>query len=377
MSEPIRVLHIIDSLRYGGAETLLFELTTRLDAYGFRPIVFYCEPGPLIDDFKNKNIPVTHLPWIARVDPILLARMYKAIRKERPQIVHTHLFKSDLHGRLAARMAGVPVVVSTLHNCNAWARNPLFGLTYGFTTKFADRLIAVADEVRDYVIRYLRILPEKILTIPNAVSIERFEGKSKEGSAVRKEFNISPDMLLLGIVGRLEPQKDHDGFLRAAVRIYKNNRNVRFLIVGDGYLRDQLIASANTLGLQEVVTFCGVRKDIPAVMAALDVVVLSSRYEGLPVVLLEAMAASRPIVSTAVSGVLGVVEDGVTGVLVEPLNSEALAEACLCLIGNPELRKKMGQNGYERVKTRYSINAMTEKTVALYRNLISTHGITA
>ena len=377
MNEPIRVLHFIDSLKYGGAETLLFELTSRLDAYGFHPTVFYCEPGPLVEDFVNQKIPVTHLPWLARVDPLLLVRMVKVIRKERPQIVHTHLFKSDFHGRFAARIAGVPVLVSTLHNCNAWAQNPLFGLTYGFTARFTDKIIAVADEVRDYAIRYLRIPPQKLLTISNAVSIERFEGKSREGLAVRKEFNISPDTPLLGIVGRLEPQKNHENFLRAAQRIHEYNQNVRFLIVGDGSLRDQLVALTKALGLQDAVIFCGLRKDIPAVMAALDVLVISSHYEGLPVALLEAMAAGRPIVSTAVNGVPSVVEDGESGILVEPSNSNALADACLRLIDNPDLRRKMGQNGHERIQSRYSMTAMTEKTVALYSNLISTHGVAA
>jgi glycosyltransferase involved in cell wall biosynthesis len=264
-----------------------------------------------------------------------------------------------------------------LHNCNAWAQNPLFGLTYGFTTKFADKFIAVADEVRDYAIRYLRVPPQKLLTIPNAVSIERFEGKSDDGLAIRKEFNILPDAPLIGIIGRLEPQKDHENFLRAALRIHQDNPNARFFIVGDGYLRDHLVALTNELGLQDMVTFCGIRKDIPAVLAALDMLVISSHYEGLPVVLLEAMAAGRPIVSTAVSGVISVVEDGETGILVEPSNSDALADACLRLIGNSVLRRKMGQNGYARVKSRYSITAMTEKTVALYRDLISAHGVTA
>lgn len=377
MSEPIRVVHLIDSLKFGGAEMLLFELIPRLEAYGFRPTVLYCEPGPLVEEFKNNKIPVTHLPWLARVDPLLLVRMEKAIRKEHPKIVHTHLFKSDFHGRLAARIAGVPVVVSTLHNCNAWAKNSLFGLIYGFTAKFADKFIAVADEVRDYATHYLRIPPQKLITIPNAVSIERFEGKSVEGLAVRKEFNISPDAPLLGIIGRLEPQKDHENFLWAADRIHKNNQNARFFIVGDGYLHDQLVTLTNSLGLQDVVIFCGLRKDIPAVMAALDVLVISSHYEGLPVVLLEAMAASRPVVSTAVSGVISVVEDGETGILVEPSNSDALADACLRLIGDSDLRRKMGKNGYERAMSLYSITTMTEKTVALYRSLISTNGVGA
>ena len=371
MSKPIRILHIIDSLKLGGAEMLLFELLSRLDSYGFEVSVCYCEPGPLIDDFKRKNISVSHLPWITRIDPILLMRMFNSIRKERPQIVHTHLFKSDFHGRFAARMAGVPIVVSTLHNSNAWAKNPMLGLTYGLTTKLADKIIAVADEVRDYAAQYLRIPMEQMITIPNAVSIERFEGKFEEGLAVRKEYNISPTAPLLGIIGRLEPQKDHENFLRAASQIYKNNPNARFLIIGDGYLKDHLIELATALGMQDVVTFCGLRKDIPSVMAALDIVVLSSRYEGLPVVLLEAMAASRPIVSTAVSGIPGVVEDGLTGILVEPSNSAALADACLHLMHDPGLRKKMGQNGYERVKAHYSMDSMTEKTVALYKELIS------
>jgi len=114
--------------------------------------------------------------------------------------------------------------------------------------------------------------------------------------AVRKEFNISPDAPLLGIIGRLEPPKDHENFLRAASRIHKKNKNARFLIVGSGDLYNQLTELTVALGIQDVVTFCGLRKDIPAVMAALDIVVLSSRYEGLPVVLLEAMAAGRPVV---------------------------------------------------------------------------------
>lgn len=375
MIETIRVVYLIDSLRYGGAEVLLFDLTSRLDSYGISPIVFYCEEGPLIEDFKNRKIPIVHLSWFARVDPLLLIKMVKEIRKVHPQIVHTHLFKSDFHGRLAARIAGVPIVITTLHNNNAWAQNSLFGWLYGLTAQLADKLIAVADEVKDYATCYLRIPSKKLIVIPNAVSFERFQGNHEKGLDIRTEFNISKNAPLFGIIGRLEPQKNHENFLQAVQLIHQKNQDARFLIVGDGILRNHLIELTENLKLQDVVTFCGLRKDIPAVLAALDVVVISSHYEGLPVVLLEAMAAGCPVISTAVSGVLSVLEDGKTGLLVEPSNSEALANACLRLIDDPKLRQKITQGGSERVRTFYNIATMTEKTVALYRSLLAARGV--
>ncbi len=375
MSTPIRILQIIDSMMVGGAEMLLYEFTSRLDASEFKTDIAFCENGPLKEDFQKINIFPEKIEWKSRVDPFLVLRMYREIRRVKPHIVHTHLFKSDFHGRLAARLAGVPVVFSTLHSCNDWALNPLFGLGYGLTTVFADKIIAVADEVRDYAIKYSRIQSDRIITIPNAVRIEKFESIDHLGPQLRSEFGISSSTLLVGIVGRLEEPKDHENFLRAAAQIYRENANVRFLVVGDGTLRERLVALTDELGLSNVVIFTGLRKDVPAVMSALDLFVLSSRYEGLPVVVLEAMAARKPVVATRVSGVPGVVEDGKTGILVNPNDSKVLAEACLHLLADPELRTQMGTAGYERAKLNFSMDALVEKTINLYRTYLARHEV--
>lgn len=374
MNKSIHVLQMVDSLGVGGAEGLVYELTRKLVADGFRVSVCCCEIGPLADDLARLGVPVTQLPWRARMDPLLLMRMVAAIRRDPPQVVHTHLFKSDFHGRLAARLTGVPVVVSTLHSNNLWAKNPIFGFTYGLTTGFADRIIAVAEEVRDYAIRYFHIPSSRIITIPNTVDIRRFENSGEAGMKLRAELDIAADAPLIGIVARLDPPKDHKTFLKAAALVRKTVPNARFIIVGDGQLRQALDDFSAELGLEQAVVFCGRRNDIPSVMGALDILVLSSLYEGLPIALLEGMAASRPVVSTAVGGVAGLVVDGETGLLVPPANSEALAGACLRIIADPMLRTRMGQAGYIRVKERNSLDEMNMKVINLYSSLLSKHG---
>jgi glycosyltransferase involved in cell wall biosynthesis len=375
MSAQIRVLQMIDSMGIGGAEMLLYEFTSRLDPSEFKTDICFFESGSLKEDFQKINIVPVKIDWKSRVDPSLIWQMYKVIRRVKPHIVHTHLFKSDFHGRVAARLAGVPVVFSTLHSCNDWAINPFYGLGYGLTTIFADKIIAVADEVRDYAIKYSRISPERIVTIQNAVRIEKFEFMDRLGIKIREEFGISSSTLLVGIVGRLEEPKDHENFLKAASKIYRKNKDVRFLVVGSGSLRERLESLTNDLGLSKAVIFTGLRRDVPAVMSALDLFVLSSRYEGLPVVVLEAMAAKKPIVATRVSGVPGVVEDGNTGILVNPGDPGALAKACLYLLERPELRIQMGNAGYERVKRNYSMDAFIEKSIDLYRDYLVRHKV--
>ena len=375
MAKPIHILHIIDGLELGGAEGLVFDLTSRLLTNGFRVSVGYCETGSLVDKLNQLGISATRFPWRARVDPLLVKQMYVLIKNDPPQIVHTHLFKSDFHGRVAARLAGVPVVLSTLHNCDIWAKNPILGSMYGATALLADKLIAVADEVRDYAMQYFHIPESRVVTIKNAIQIDRFENNSSLGHSVRSELDIDSDIVLFGIIARLDLQKDHENFLRAAVIVKDACPKARFIVVGDGSLGDSLKILSAELGLEKYVIFCGMRKDIPAVLSALDVVVLSSQYEGLPVVLLEAMAASRPVVSTSVNGVPGVVIDQETGFLVPPQNSQALADACLKLAKDPALRLKMGEAGYIRVKNNYSIEVMTENTIALYHTLLDKHGV--
>lgn len=369
------VLQLIDGLNVGGAEVLLRDLADGLQRSGYRVSVCYSTPGPLVSDIAALNVPMTRLPRLARIDPVLLLNMIRVMRRERPQIVHTHLFKSDFHGRLAARLSNVPVVVSTLHNTHAWAKNPVLGKLYGASARFADTLIAVSDEVRTFAINHQYAAPEKIVSIANGVNMQRFEGHDSAGQQVRRELGIALDVPLIGVVARLSPQKDHETFLLAASKIAKVLPEARFLIAGDGALRETLIASARNLGLQQQVIFCGIRSDIPAVLSAIDLLVFSSRWEGLPVALLEGMATARPVVATAVGGVPGVVVHGSTGLLVPPGEPETLAEACVQVLSDPIRASQMGKAGRARVEAHYSMDAMIRQTIAVYESLLEQQGL--
>jgi glycosyltransferase involved in cell wall biosynthesis len=369
------ILQLIDGLKIGGAEILLRELSVGLVHRGFRVSVGYSSAGPLVQELTALGLPLTHLPRMMRIDPILFLGMIGLIRRESPQIVHTHLFKSDFHGRLAARMAGVPVVVSTLHSVDRWAQERLLGKSYGWTARFADRVIAVSEDVRRFHAAYTGIPEEKLVTIENGVDIGRFAGLESGGRTIRKEFGFDNAALVFGVVGRLTPPKDHSTFLKAAALILEKAPQARFLIVGEGSLRKDLELQAQKIGLGNALIFTGLRKDIPAVLAALDVLVFSSLWEGLPVALLEGMAAARPVVATAVGGIPEVVVPDKSAFLVPPGDVVALSQACLRLAADPAIRRSMGQAGLERVAARYSIGAMIDCTAALYAKLLQERGL--
>lgn len=374
MDSP-HVLHLVDSLNIGGTEGKLYDLIAGLLKRRYRVSVGYCTPGPWADKLKELGVGVTRLRYFGRIDPILLVRMLRLIQRDPPQIVHTHLFKSDFHGRLAARLAGVPVVIGGLHNSDPWARNHLFGLMYGATARFTDCLISVSEEVRQYHIMHTGVAPEKILTIENGVDIERFKGQGEAGQKVRNELGIDPNAVVFGVIGRLKPQKGHDLFLEAAKEILNQHPTVRFLIIGDGPLRSELEVKARQLGLCPALIFTGVREDIPALLSALDVLVLSSRWEGLPNVILEAMAAARPVVATSVDGVHGVVRSGVTGLLVPPGDPLSMAQACLGLVSNSDLRTRFGQAGYEYVSQQYNLDTMIDRYDECYSEQLQLRGL--
>lgn len=364
-----RILHLIDGLKIGGAEVLLRDLARGLRDAGFQVSVGFSTPGPIQASIREMGISLTRLPRFMRVDPVLLLGMCRLIRRERPQIVHTHLFKSDFHGRLAARLCRVPVVVSTAHNVDTWARWAPLGYLYGLTARLADRIVAVSDEVRDFQIRYTNTPAVKIVTINNGVNTSMFENQIEKGMAVREELGLNGATPVIGIIGRLERQKDHNTFLEAAANIKQVLPDARFLVVGDGSLREEIIARARALDLLPSVIFCGIREDIPAVLAAIDLLVFSSRWEGLPVTLLEGMASGLPIVSTAVGGIPGVVVENETALLVPPESPAELAKACLFVLQNKELAQRFGRSGRKRVVEKYSIQTMISCTVEMYGNL--------
>ncbi len=373
--QSVHILHLIDGLNIGGAEMLLCDLSDGLQNYGFKVSVGYSTPGPLVKVISDKKIPVYQLPRNGRVDPFLFWRMVKLIRSIKPQIVHTHLFKSDFHGRLAARIAGVPVVISTLHNADNWAKQWPLGAIYGFTARFADKLIAVSEEVRKYHIEETGLPENQVIVIENGIRVKKFANSTLQNDRIRNEFQIKKETILFGMIARLKKQKDHVTFLTSAAIVVQKLPDAKFLVVGDGPLAAELHELAFKLNISHAVIFTGLRTDIAEILSALDVLVFSSEWEGLPVTLLEGMASGKAVAGTKIPGIAGTAIDQETALLVPVKDPQALADVCISLGMDPILRKKLGDAGYKRALSKYDLDTMIEKIISLYTTELGKHNL--
>jgi glycosyltransferase involved in cell wall biosynthesis len=351
----------------GGSEHHLLTLLSRLDHSRFSPYLLVLEdparpcPG-FLAKIAGASIPHGVVPIARHIDPALPARLVARFRRWRPDIVHTHLLHADLFGIPAARLARVPAVVSTKHNDDPF-RHGVVGKVDWALSRMADRVIVISDHLRRFY-RDVEGLPaEKLTRIHYGLEAD---GVPADGAAVRREFRLAPEAPLAGVVARLEEQKGHRYLLEAFVRVRAAVPGARLLIVGLGPLRPALERQAATLGLADAVIFTGFRDDVDRIMAALDLFVLPSLWEGFGLVLLEAMRAGKAIVATAVSAIPEIVADGHTGVLVPPSDADALAAAIVRLLRSPELRGMMGRAGRERLQAEFGVERMVEQTSEIY-----------
>ena len=362
---PVQAFHLITELNIGGAEKALARLLAHLDRDRFAPIVvcLYGGDGPVADEIRALGIPVTDLGMPVKWRWDALWRLYRLLHRERPVILHTWMFHANVPGRVLGRLAGVPVIISserTMGMESRW-RYRLNRITGPLT----DRVVCVSPQVADFVVQEVGIPRHKILVIPNGIDLRDFEHLPGKHQA-RAMLGLSSDWMLVGTVARLNSVKRLDVLLQAMSSL----RDVYAVIVGDGSERAQLEAMSERSGLAGRVHFAGQQDEVQTWLAALDVFVLSSDWEGMPNALLEAMAAGLPVVATAVGGTPEVVVDGVTGLLVPPRAPAALAEAIGCLLCDPNLRRQMGQAGRERVAAQFDIATTVRRTEALYQQLL-------
>jgi glycosyltransferase involved in cell wall biosynthesis len=336
--------------------------------------------GNMFELAAAKGVAWTAMPGLGREvrpwqDLRALFGLYRLMRTFRPQIVHTHTAKAGLVGRLAARAAGVPVVVHTFHG------HVLRGYFGPFVTGFyrllerrlaalSDVLVAVSEAVKQDLVSLGVAAEGKIRVIPLGLDLEPLAGDLPRGS-LRREAGVDASAPLVGIVGRLAPIKDVDTFLRAAIRVREARPGVRFSVVGDGEERARLEAEARRLGLGGEVFFHGWRHDMAPVYGDLDVVVNSSRNEGTPVALIEALAAARPVVATRVGGTPDLLGEGARGVLVPPGDAEALAAAVVEALAHPEPARARARAGQEYVLAHHSARRLVDDIDALYRELLA------
>ncbi len=374
--EKITILYFITELNIGGAERALARLLAHLDHDRFAPIVacLYGGDGPLADEIRGQSIPVVDLGMTAKWRWDALWRFYRLLRQERPAVLHTWMFHANVLGRVLGRMASVPIIITSRRNVNVGGSAREY--INRWTARLGDRAIAVCKLARQVEIHRTGVSSEHVVTIYNGVDAGQFSGPSPQAVAqILKFFRIPTDAPLVGSVGRFRPQKGYADLLMAMRHVREHVPTARLLLVGGGELHDDLAAKALSLGVDDIVTFAGMRGDVPEILGTLDVFVLPSLWEGMPNAVLEAMAAGLPVVATAVGGTPEAVVDGVTGLLVCPSDPAALAEAILHLLDNPDLRQQMGQAGRKRVLQHFSVERMVEQTQNLYDQLLVAKGL--
>jgi glycosyltransferase involved in cell wall biosynthesis len=364
--ERTKVLYLITELNVGGAERALARLLAGIDRERFLPLVacLYGAHSPVADSIRALGIEVVDLGMAAKWRLDALLRLYRLLRSERPTILHTRLFHANLAGRLLGRLAGVPVVICGERTMGMESSGRY--LLNRLTLALADRVVCVSERVAAFYRERIGLLPEKTVVIPNGVELPdpaQFLGQCE----ARCMLGLPRDGIWIASVARLAPVKRLD-LLLSAVAVLED---VSLVLVGDGSEEERLRELAGRLGLMGRVRFAGYQQDVWPWLAACDVLVLSSDWEGMPNAVLEAMGAGLPVVATAVGGTPEVVVEGETGLLVPPGDVSALAAALERLIRDPELCQAMGMAGRQRARACFSAQTMVERTQTLYAELLS------
>jgi len=385
----IRVLQLVDSFHVGGAERVVSMLALHTDRERFEVIpCAFRQAGPLEEDLRAAGIEYRVLgvprrsiltgPLFVANFRCTLAALVATLKELSIDIIHAHLTESTLLGVLAARRAGVPRVCATVHTLFLTSqRGPLSPREWLLRTAIdrmfsqADRVIAVSNGVAQAIRLHTHIPRERILTIPNGVELNPF-GLQADRRALRRKLGLPTERLVIVSVGRLTREKGYS-YLQTALASIPARQRPLTLIAGDGPDRSELESRTTAMGLDQDIRFLGHRRDVPALLAAADLFVLASLSEGLPLVLLEAMAAGLPAVVTAVGGNPEVVEDGASGVLVPVGDEQALVKALSSLLNDPPRREQMGRAARQRFDRYFSLQKFIEAHERLYEEMLSGH----
>lgn len=383
----IRVLRILARLNVGGPAIHATLLAERLDASRYESTLVTGAEGPeegnYLDLHGRSVRGLVTLPSLGREirgpqDLGSLAALIRLMRRVRPHIVHTHAAKAGTLGRLAARLTGVPVIVHTYHGhvLRGYfppARERVYRGIERYLARQTDELVAVTPRVRGELLDMGIGAPDRFSVVPLGFDLDRFTRAAMHRGHLRRELGAPTDAPLVGIVARLVPIKAHDVFLTAAAAVRRARPATRFVIVGDGERRAQIVADIERLGLRDAVHLLGWRADLERIYADLDVAVLTSRNEGSPVALIEAMAAGVPVVATAVGGVPDVVEDGVTGRLAPDGDAAAVAARILEAIDRG-VAAPLVDLARRRVLERYGADRLVTDIDELYGRLLRRKG---
>ncbi len=357
----------------GGAEKQLHLLAASLNKDLFRPIIVQLIPVPAtsvsvgkIDDVEFIHLPTERFYSLSGLRQI--ARLSGMARERSVSIIHTFFEKAEVMGWFAKRLSGVPVWITSRRDLG-FKRKKVYDRIFKFASKDCASCIANCQAIKGQVVEKEGLDSDKVAVIYNGLDIAAFLNFT-DGGALRKEIGVDNNTPLIGMVANFNFEiKGHRYFIEAAERVLKEIPKAHFVLVGDGQLRGDCGELTRSLGISGSVHFLGKRDDVAEILAQLDVSVLCSTSEGFSNVILESMAAGKPVIATNIGGNPEMVIDRITGHLVPPADSGSLAEAIASLLNDPDMRRRMGENARRQVEERFSIPAMVKGYEHLYQNL--------
>lgn len=366
---PLRVMFLLTSMPIGGAESLLVNLVRHVDRDRMTPIVGCMKQKDILGEVLAKEIPVFDELINHKYDFAVAGRLKKLfIDNQIDAVITVGAGDKMFWGRIAARRARVPVVLSALHS-TGWPDG--VGRLNRALTRITDGFIAVARSHAKYQIEQEGFPESKVFLIPNGINTDRFVFNEQARASWRIEAGIPDDAPVVGIVAALRPEKNHTLFLQTAANVLKRVPSAQFVIAGDGEEREKLEQRAAELGITPSVHFLGSTQDVPGVLSMIDVFGLSSDNEASPVSILEALSCRRPVVATNVGSINETVLDGQTGFLVPAGETEPMADRWVELLNTPALREQLGRNGRKHVEANSSLAVMTEGYMSLIEDMFA------
>jgi glycosyltransferase involved in cell wall biosynthesis len=361
------VAHVLSSLAIGGGERVALELAGGQTSARHRVIVVSLAPepdGPLGAAFDERGVPVRRVAKRPGLDPTLALRLAALFRREKVRVVHTHNRLPLVYGAAAGRLAGA-VVIHTRHGPgrgNAGQR-----MLWRGAGRLLHAYVAVSPELLDLAKSLHACAPAKLRVIENGIDVDRFDMSPQARRSAREALGIPQDAFVIGAVGRLSPEKEFPWLVRTAASML--GPGVRLLIVGGGAQEAAVRAEVTKHQVEPFVLLPGARNDVPRYIAALDLFVLSSSMEGLPLAVLEAMAAGLPVVATAVGGLPNLIDDGKTGFLVPSGDETMMRDRLRALQADPALARAVGERGRTLARERYSRDQMVRRYLSLYAEM--------
>ena len=400
MQKKNKIIHIITRLDKGGSAENTLLTVLGIDKKKYEVVL---AKGPTyesrmskeeraaisagLNEARLKGVRIVNIPFLLRqINPVYdflaLFSLYVLLIKEKPSIVHTHTSKAGLLGRLAAKLAGIPIVIHTPHGHVFFGyfgpvKTKIFIILEKLASRITNKMIALTNKERDDQVLFKIADEDKFVVIPSGVKLNKFrELPFNEKQNFKKELGIPENSLIIGTVGRLEPVKGHEFLIMAAKYIISKYPDTFFIFTGDGYLRQDLENRAFKMGIKENIIFLGWRDDAAKIISAYDVFVLPSLNEGMGRVLVEAMALGKPIVASNIGGIPDLVIHGKNGFLVPPKNPKELAKYIQILLEDENKREKMGLAGRE-MSSDFSAENMVVKIAKLYDELLTKKNISS